>query len=323
MNTNDNTGMPTPSDALAAHSLSLPPELATVRDFVRWGASAFARSGLVFAHGTDNALDESFHLTLWALKLPPDLPAIYLEATLTQPERALVWTLLNERINSRKPAAYLVGEIQFCGLSFTVDERVLIPRSPIAEMIAKQFQPWLTVSPERILDLCAGSGCIGIACAYAFPHAEVDLAELDLGALQVAKSNILRHRAQLQVHAYESDLFAGLPPDALYQLIVSNPPYVPTAEVNELGPEFRHEPRLALEAGLDGMDIVERILTEAPQYLSDDGLLVCEIGGSQEEFLARYPDLPVSWPEFEHGGDGVFIIGRRELLRWLQQRIGA
>jgi len=316
----DNTRMSTPNDALAAHSPSLPPELATVRDFVRWGASAFVRRGLVFAHGTDNALDESFHLTLWALKLPPDLPAIYLEATLTQPERALVWKLLNERLNSRKPAAYIMGEIQFCGLPFTVDERVLIPRSPIGEMIGKHFHPWLTSSPTRILDLCAGSGCIGIACAYAFPEAEVDLAELDFGALQVAKSNILRHRAHPQVRAWESDLFAGLPSDARYELIVSNPPYVPTAEVDELAPEFRHEPRLALEAGADGMEIVVRLLAEAPHYLTDDGLLVCEIGGSQEEFLARFPDLPVSWPDFERGGDGVFVIGRRELVRWLQKR---
>lgn len=312
--------MSTPSDALAAHSLSLPPELATVRDFVRWGASAFGRRGLVFAHGTDNALDESFHLTLWALKLPPDVPAIYLEATLTQPERALVWKLLNERLNSRKPAAYLMGEIQFCGLPFSIDERVLIPRSPIGEMIGKHFQPWLTTQPKRILDLCTGSGCIGIACAYAFPHAEVDLGELDPGALQVAKSNILRHRAHPQVRAYQSDLFAGLLSDARYELIVTNPPYVPTDEVDALAAEFHHEPRMALEAGEDGMDIVARILSEAPQYLTDDGLLVCEIGGSQDEFLNRFPDLPVAWPDFERGGDGVFIISRRELLRWLQKQ---
>ena len=248
------------------------------------------------------------------------MPAIYLEATLTQPERALVWKLLNERLNSRKPAAYLMGEIQFCGLPFTIDERVLIPRSPIGELIGKHFQPWLTAQPQRILDLCTGSGCIGIACAYAFPHAEVDLGELDPGALQVAKSNILRHRCHPQVRAYESDLFAGLPVDARYELIVTNPPYVPTEEVDALAAEFRHEPRLALEAGDDGMDIVARILRVAPQYLTDDGLLVCEIGGSQDEFLSRFPDLPVAWPDFERGGDGVFIISRRELLRWLQKQ---
>ncbi len=319
MVSNDNTEMPISAAASATHLLSAPPELATLRDFVRWGASAFARGGLVFAQGTDNALDEAFHLTLWALKLPPDLPAIYLEAALTQPERAEVWQLLNHRLSSRKPAAYLMGEIQFCGLPFTIDERVLIPRSPIGELIGKQFQPWLASEPARILDLCAGSGCIGIACAHVFPDAEVDLGELDEGALQVARSNILRHHCDAQVHAYASDLFAGLPRDARYQLIVSNPPYVPTAEVDALGPEFRHEPRLALEAGADGMEIVARILAEAPQYLSDDGLLVCEIGGSQEEFLSRFPDLPVAWPEFERGGDGVFVISRSELLGWAKR----
>lgn len=312
--------MSTPNDVLAAHAPSLPPELATVRDFVRWGASAFGRSDLVFAHGTDNALDESFHLTLWALKLPPDVPAIYLECTLTQPERAAVWALLNERLLSRKPAAYLMGEIQFCGLPFTIDERVLIPRSPIGEMIGAHFHPWLTTQPTRILDLCAGSGCIGIACAYAFPDAEVDLAELDAGALQVAQANIQRHRCAEQVSAYQSDLFAGLSADACYELIVSNPPYVPTAEVDALGPEFKHEPRMALEAGADGMDIVARLLAQAPDYLTEDGLLVCEIGGSEDEFLARFPDLPVAWPDFERGGDGVFVISRSELVGWLQKQ---
>ena len=308
-----------PADA-AMPDLSLPTELTTLRDFVRWGASAFARHGLIFAHGTDNALDESFHLVLWALKLPGDLPATYLEATLTQAERESVFALLKARIESRKPAAYLIGEIQFCGLPFTVDERVLIPRSPIGEMIAQQFQPWLTVEPTRILDLCTGSGCIGIACAAHFPEALVDLAELDAGALAVARHNIARHGCGEQVQGYQSDLFDGLPTDARYELIVSNPPYVPTAEVDALGAEFRHEPRLALEAGADGMDIVERLLRAAPHYLTDDGLLVCEIGGSQQEFFARFPDLPVSWPEFERGGDGVFLIGRRELLAWTQRR---
>lgn len=294
-----------------------PPELASVRDYVRWGASAFNRAGLVFGHGTDNALDEAFHLVLWALKLPADLPTVYLEAALSAEERAVVWALLNERIASRKPAAYLIGEIQFCGLPFTVDERVLVPRSPIGELIVQGFRPWLTLEPTRILDLCAGSGCIGIACAQVFPDAEVDLGELSDGALEVCEGNILRHRCGGQVRARKSDLFAGLQ-GRRYELIVSNPPYVPEAEVDALGPEFQHEPRMALAAGIDGMDIVERILNEAADYLAPEGLLVCEIGGSQDEFAARFPDIPVSWPEFERGGDGVFVIGRAELQAWLK-----
>lgn len=310
----DNKGMPSTSTAAVG---SPPPELTTVRDYVRWGASAFARAGLVFGHGTDNALDEAFHLVLWALKLPADLPAVYLEAGLTNEERVRVWALLHERIDSRKPAAYLIGEIQFCGLAFTVDERVLVPRSPIGELIVQGFRPWLGREPERILDLCAGSGCIGIACAQVFPEAEVDLAELSDDALAVCEQNILRHHCGGQVRAIKSDLFSGLK-KRRYPLIVSNPPYVPEAEVDALGPEFQHEPRMALAAGIDGMDLVERILNEAPDHLADDGLLICEIGGSQEEFAARFPDIPVSWPEFERGGDGVFVIGRADLLGWLK-----
>ena len=290
--------------------------LRSVRDLVRWGASEFNRAGLVYGHGTDNALDEAFHLVLWSLKLPYDLPAVYLEANVTGEERAAVAELLQKRISSRKPAPYLTGEAWFAGLSFEVDERVLIPRSPIAELIQKQFQPWLTVEPEAILDLCAGSGCIGIACAYAFSGAAVDLAELDPGALELARRNIGRHHLDGRVTAVAGDLFQPLG-GRRYELIVSNPPYVPTAEWQALAPEFQHEPRQALDAGPDGMDVVERILREAPDYLADEGLLVCEIGGSQEEFLERFPDVPVSWPEFDKGGDGVFIINRDELCAWL------
>lgn len=289
--------------------------LRSVRDLVRWGASEFNRAGLVFGHGTDNALDEAFHLVLWSLKLPYDLPAVYLEANLTDDERAAVVELLRARISSRKPAPYLTGEAWFAGLAFEVDERVLIPRSPTAELIQKHFEPWLTAEPQAILDLCAGSGCIGIACAYAFPGAEVDLAELDPGALELAGRNIARHHLQGRVRALAGDLFQPL--DRRYELIVSNPPYVPTAEWQALAPEFQHEPRQALDAGPDGMDVVERILREAPDHLSEDGLLVCEIGGSQEEFFERFPDIPVAWPEFEKGGDGVFIINRDELCAWL------
>jgi ribosomal protein L3 glutamine methyltransferase len=293
-----------------------PSGLSSVRDYVRWGASEFARAGLVYGHGTDNALDEAFHLVLSALALPFDLPAVYLEAALTPAERKSVAALLNTRITTRKPAPYLTGRAWFCGLEFEVDERVLIPRSPIGELIQKHFQPWLTREPETILDLCAGSGCIGIACAYAFENASVALGEIDRGALAVIKKNLARHALGERVQARAGDLF-GAVGDACYDLIVSNPPYVPNAEWAALAPEFKHEPKRALAAGADGMDLVERILREAPQHLTPDGLLVCEIGGSQEEFEARYPDIPVSWPSFERGGDGVFVIGREELVAWL------
>jgi ribosomal protein L3 glutamine methyltransferase len=291
--------------------------LRSLRDLVRWGASEFNRAGLVFGHGTDNALDEAFHLVLWALKLPFELPAVYLEAAVTDEERAQVIGLLQARVRTRKPAPYLTGEAWFCGLGFEVDERVLVPRSPVAELIQNRFAPYLVVEPESILDLCTGSGCIGIACAYAFPEAGVDLAELDPGALELAERNIARHHLQGRVAAVGGDLFQPLN-GRRYELIVSNPPYVPTAEWQALAPEFQHEPRLALDAGPDGMDVVERILREAPLHLSEEGLLVCEIGGSQEEFFERFPDIPVTWPEFEKGGDGVFVINRDELVAWLE-----
>jgi ribosomal protein L3 glutamine methyltransferase len=296
-----------------------PAGLSTVRDYVRWGATEFAGAGLVYGHGTDNALDEAFHLVLSALALPFDLPAVYLEAALTPVERRRVAELLNARITTRKPAPYLTGRAWFCGLEFEVDERVLIPRSPIGEMVQKHFEPWLTREPETILDLCAGSGCIGIACAYAFENATVDLAEIDRGALAVIANNLTRHALGDRVQARAGDLF-GAVGDVRYDLIVSNPPYVPNAEWAALAPEFKHEPKRALAAGADGMDLVERILREAPAHLTPDGLLVCEIGGSQQEFEARYPDIPVAWPSFERGGDGVFVIGREELAAWLATR---
>ena len=290
--------------------------LRTIRDLVRWGASEFGRARLHFGHGSDNALDEAFHLVTWALKLPHELPKQYFDAQLTAPERARVLKLLRARARTRKPAAYLTGEAWFAGLPFEVDERVLIPRSPIAELIQGHFRPWLRAEPRRILDLCAGSGCIAVACAMAFPEAVVDAVELDAGALRVLKRNLARHGLEGRIEAVRSDLFAQLK-GRKYGLIVSNPPYVPTARWKKMPKEYQHEPKLALEAGKDGMEIVGRILREAPAYLEDDGLLVCEVGGSVPEFNRRFPKIPVIWPEFEHGGDGVFVISRDDLVEWL------
>lgn len=288
-------------------------ELRKVRDWIRWGASRFLEAGLVFGHGTDNALDEAFHLVLHALHLPSDIPALYLEGSLSDSERAAVHNLLRRRIDSREPAAYLTGEMGFAGFPFFVDRRVLVPRSPIAELIERGFVPWVDEPPRKVLDLCAGSGCIGIACALHF-ECEVDLGEIDAGAIEVCEKNIRRHQLQDRVTARCSDLFNGLG-DATYQLIVSNPPYVPTAEYESLAPEYQREPKLALEAGADGMDLVARILGGAAKHLSRDGILVCEIGGSREEFEARWPKLPVTWIDFQRGGDGVFVVGRDDLQR--------
>ena len=294
------------------------PALRTVRDLVRWGASEFGRAGLHFGHGTDNALDEAFHLVTWALKLPHDLPKPYFDAQLTPAEARKVTALLRARVRTRKPAAYLTGEMWFAGLPFEVDARVLVPRSPIAELIEHRFRPWLRAEPRRILDLCAGSGCIAAACALAFPDAEVDAIEVDAGALAVMKRNFARHDLQDCVHAIRSDLFAKVG-GRRYELIVSNPPYVPTARWKRMPREYHHEPKLALEAGRDGMDVVARILREAPAHLAEDGLLVCEVGGSVREFDRRFPSIPVVWPEFERGGDGVFVISREDLDEWQHQ----
>jgi len=292
--------------------------LRTVRDLVRWGASEFGRAGLHFGHGTDNALDEAFHLVTWSLKLPHDLPAAYLDAALTPAERGQVLALLRRRVKTRKPAAYLTGEAWFGGLPFTVDERALIPRSPIAELIDHRFEPWLRASPRRILDLCAGSGCIAVACAMAFPEAQVDAVEIDAGALELLRSNVRRYELEERVHAIQSDLFAKLK-GKTYGLIVSNPPYVPEARWRAMPAEYRHEPKLALASGADGMDVVTRILREAPRHLAADGLLVCEVGGSVPEFNRRFPKVPVIWPDFERGGDGVFVVSRDDLEEWRGQ----
>ena len=292
----------------------------TIQDWVNWGARRFTRAGLHFGHGTDNAHDEAYALVRWALKLPHHPTPAQLRKALSPAHAKRLQTLLDLRIATRKPAAYLTGESWFAGLRFEVDERVLIPRSPIAELIVERFRPWIAHHPRRILDLCAGSGCIGIACARAFPQAHVDAIEFDSGALRLLKRNIARHRVGKRMRAIQSDLFGKLKNER-YDLIVSNPPYVPTARWRAMPAEYAHEPKLALEAGRDGMDLVRRIVRESPRFLDEQGTLVCEVGGSVPEFDLRFPDLPVIWPEFEHGGDGVFVISRKELIIWNQKNV--
>lgn len=293
--------------------------LATVRDLVRWGASVFADAGLAFGHGTDNAFDESYHLVCWALHLPFDLPTVYLEAVVLPSEREKVIRLIQRRLESRQPAAYLTGQAWFAGLPFNVDQRVLIPRSPIAELIMERFRPWIQEPPESILDLCAGSGCIGIASALVFPETQVSLVERDPAAAAVCEQNIARHSLQARAQLYIGDLFRPLG-DLRYPLIISNPPYVPEDEWAQLSAEYHHEPKVALVGGTDGMDIVAQIIEQVANYLTTDGLLVCEIGGSRHQFDERFPDFPATWPVFENGGDGVLLINRSDLVGWYRSR---
>jgi ribosomal protein L3 glutamine methyltransferase len=287
--------------------------LLTPRELIHWGADLFEQAGLVFGHGTDNALDESALLVLYALQIGYDQPDEVLDTELGDEDRLRVIELLERRVASRKPAAYLVNEAWFAGLSFYVDERVLVPRSPIAELIEAGFEPWIGRQPVRnVLDLCTGSGCIGIACAYAFPDALVDIADLSRDALDVARKNIRRHGLEARVTPLESNLFAGLT-GRRYDIIVSNPPYVPQQEVRELQEEFQHEPALGLIAGTDGLDIVTAILNDAGKHLRDDGILVVEVGYSQERLVEKFPDVPFLWLEFEYGGTGVFMLESAQL----------
>lgn len=288
-------------------------QLQTVRDFIRLGASLFNRAGLYFGHGTDNALDEAVWLVLHALHLPPDLPAEYFDTRLTEAEKREVMALLKRRVEERLPAPYLTQSAWFAGLEFYVDERVLVPRSPVAELIEQGFSPWVEHERvNRVLDLCTGGGCIAVACALAFPQATVDASDLSAVALKVAEINVDRHHLQDQIELICSDLFENLQ-GRRYDIIISNPPYVDGSDMATLPAEFRHEPELALAAGDDGLDVVRRILEQAPRYLNPGGILVVEVGNSEQALVDAFPEIPFVWLEFERGGDGVFLLTREQL----------
>jgi ribosomal protein L3 glutamine methyltransferase len=288
-------------------------ELQTIRDFLRYATSRFNQAGLYFGHGTDNAWDEAAALVMHTLHLPHDISHQVLDARLVTEERTRLLELIHRRVEKRVPLAYLTNEAWFSGLSFYVDERVLIPRSPIAELIERQFEPW--VQPEgihQVLDLCTGSGCIAIALAKAFPEAEVDASDISDEALSVAKINVLRHNVEDQLHLHKADLFKGLPAKK-YDLIVSNPPYVSQQEMADLPEEYRHEPELGLAAGQEGLDMAKRILDEAGNYLTPNGVLVVEVGNSEHALAESYPHTPFTWLEFERGGGGVFLLTAEQL----------
>lgn len=295
---------------------SLHQQLTTLRDYIRWAVSRFHRENVYFGHGTDNALDEALALVLFSVGIPLGSENELLDATLTLPERIAVLELIERRVQERIPLPYLTGEAWFAGLLFKVDSRVLIPRSPIAELIETGFEPWLQHQPvSRILDLCSGGGCIGIACAHYFEEAQVDLVDLSAEALLVAKENIQRFELPHRVSAIESNLFTALI-GRQYQLIVTNPPYVDRVDLESMPAEYHHEPALALGSGGDGLDITRRILQQSADYLTDDGILVVEVGNSCVALEQVFSEVPFTWIEFERGGHGVFVFSKAELKQY-------
>ncbi len=291
-------------------------QLKSVKDAIRWAASRFNEAKLDFGHGMSTAIDEAVYLVLRGLHLPVDTPSIYWDGLLTYNEKQQLYKLLERRISERLPAAYITQEGWFAGLSFFVDERVLVPRSPIAELVENQFEPW--IDPEAVssvLDLCTGSGCIGIACAYAFPGATVDLVDVSPEALEVAEINIKRHDASKLVKTIESDGFRQLQ-NRTYDIIVSNPPYVDQEDMSNLSAEFKHEPALGLSSGADGLDLTRHILKHAAEHLNDNGILIIEVGNSQYALEAAFPTAPFQWLEFERGGDGIFLLTKEQLQQY-------
>lgn len=286
----------------------------TLLDFLRFGVSEANRHQLYYGHGTDNPEDDIKSLVLASLCLPFDTRDLLLQARLTTEEKEYLTKQLIRRIHEKIPVPYLINLSYFCDLPFYVDNRVLIPRSPIAELINQQFTPWLEVeNVQNVLDLCTGSGCIAIACHYAFPDASIIGIDLSESALQVAEINRQRHGLdEEQLMFIQSDCWTKVP-HKQYDLIVSNPPYVGDEEMDTLPAEYLHEPDMALRTGKNGLEIVEKILENAHRYLTDEGILVVEVGNSDLALAEAYPDLPFIWLEFENGGQGVFLLTCEQL----------
>ena len=288
-------------------------ELLNIRDFIRFAASQFNASGLFYGHGTDNAWDEASALVLHTLHLPHDIPTAVLDARLLPDEKSRLYQLIMQRVEKRIPLPYITHEAWFAGLSFYVDERVLIPRSSIAELIENEFEPWINPAEVvDILDLCTGSACIAIACAKQFNEAHIDASDLSENALAVANINVLRHKLENQITLYHSDLFINLPKKQ-YDVIICNPPYVDAEDMADLPPEYTHEPTVALAAGADGLNIIKRILSDAKKYLKPNGILIVEVGNSAAALAAQFPALNFTWLEFERGDTGVFMLTADQL----------
>ena len=295
------------------HGLISPkPELPLLGDFLFWAETEFESADLYFGHGTDNAWDEAVALASFVLELPPDVDVAVMDQALTEPQREILWSLVEQRILEKIPLPYLTNIAWFAGLKFYVDARVIIPRSAFAELIEQRFSPWLGGEPQHILDLCTGSACMAIATAYAFPKAQIHASELSLDALEIAKKNLLLHNLEQRIQLFHSDLFKELPRQK-YDLIISNPPYVSTEEKQDLPEEYLAEPEFALYSGEDGLNLTRQILQQAAGYLNKNGLLIIEVGNSEMSMRQSFPDLNIHWLPLERGGSGIFLMKAQDL----------
>ena len=297
------------------HYPRLSEELFTIRDWLRFTVSSFEESGIFFGHGTDNAYDEAVWLIMSALHLPHDTLNNFLDAVITESERKHLAHLIERRITERTPTAYLLREAWLRGFKFYVDERVIVPRSFIAELLEDSLSPWIEY-PEMVesaADICTGSGCLGVLLAHAFPNASIDVVDISPDAIAVANINIANYGLQQQVTAIQSDMFSALK-DKTYDLVISNPPYVDAPSMAQLPQEYRNEPQLALGSGVAGLGHTHTLLREAPSYLNDGGLLVVEIGHNQDALLEAYPGLPFTWLEVESGNEFVFLLTKEQLV---------
>ncbi len=291
----------------------------TVKHWLDWTHQQFKQSPLFYGHGSDNAWDEAVYLVMTAMDFPLMGEAHLLDESVHEQQQTTIRQWVKRRIDNREPLPYITGVAYFCGLPFVVDERVLIPRSPIAELIEQGFSPWIKDEPQRVLDLCTGSGCIAIACGYAFPEAELVATDLSEQALEVAEINRIKHHQQNRLSLVQGNLFDALKTcgntvNQQFDIIVTNPPYVDAEDMADLPTEFMLEPELALAAGDDGLELVHTILQQAADFLTTEGLLVVEVGNSAAALEQSYPEVPFTWIEFAHGGDGVFVLTRSQLM---------
>jgi ribosomal protein L3 glutamine methyltransferase len=293
-------------------------QLFTIRDWLRYTVTQFEKSDIFFGHGTDNSYDEAVWLVMSSLHLPLDTLENFSDARLTLEERQHLETLVEKRITNRTPTAYLVKEAWLRGFKFYVDERVIVPRSFIAELLEDGFQPWVEY-PEMIesaVDICTGSGCLGILLADAFPNAEIDVVDISSDALDVANINIANYGLENQVHTIQSDMFTALA-GKTYDIIISNPPYVDAPSMAQLPQEYLNEPQLALGSGDAGLDHTHTLLREAANHLNDKGILVVEIGHNRDVLLDHYPNVPFTWLEVESGNQFVFLLTKEQLVEFI------